>query len=60
MEGTIYRGGGSPNALASKTAPDAMALKTVPWPPRQPLWAGPNTHVGGDPAAPMTNTIIIL
>jgi hypothetical protein len=33
--------------------PGAFAL-------RHPLWAGSNTHVGGDPTSPMTNTIIIL
>jgi hypothetical protein len=34
-------------------APGAFAL-------RQPLWAGPNTHVGGDTTTSMTNTITIL
>jgi hypothetical protein len=38
--------------------PRAAALVT--WLPRQPLWAGSNTHAGGGPTAPMTNTIIIL
>jgi hypothetical protein len=32
----------------------------VPWLPRQPIWAGPNTNAGDGPTAPMTNTIIIL
>jgi hypothetical protein len=27
---------------------------------RQPLWVGPNTHAGGGPTTPMTNTIMIL
>jgi hypothetical protein len=42
---------GNPRAAA----PGALA------PPRQPLWAGPNTYAGGGPAAPpMINTITIL
>jgi hypothetical protein len=58
MEDTIYRHwetqgwqrlGGNPRAVA----PDAFAL-------RQSLWAGPNTHAGGDPTTLMTNTITIL
>jgi hypothetical protein len=32
----------------------------LPWPPRQSLWAGPNTHAGGGTTTPMTNTITIL
>jgi hypothetical protein len=32
----------------------------VPWLSRQPLWAGPNTHAGDGPTAPMTNTITII
>jgi hypothetical protein len=41
--------GGNPMAAA----PDAFAL-------RHPLWAGPNTYVGGGATTPITNTITIL
>jgi hypothetical protein len=44
-----WRPGGNPRAAA----PGAFAL-------RQPLWDGPNTHTGGGPITPKTNTITIL
>jgi hypothetical protein len=59
MEGTIYRGWETQGV----TAPRGETLgrqPLVPWPPRQPLWVGPNIHVGGGPTIPMTNTITIL
>jgi hypothetical protein len=40
---------GNPRAAA----PGAFAPKIA-------LWAGPNTHAGGGPTTPMTNTITIL
>jgi hypothetical protein len=58
MEDTIYRGWETQGWRLLGGNPRVEAL--VPWPPRQPLWAGSNTDTGGGPVAPMTNTITIL